>query len=156
MTQIFVNRDFAEILQSLSATSAEFLLVGAHARAAYGIPRATADIDIWVRATPENALRVWKALADYGAPLHDLTIDDLSHPGVVYQIGLPPYRIDILTEISGVTFEEAWPNRMYGNFGGATYPVIGREEFIRNKRAAGRSKDLADIDDVEQLGRDPR
>lgn len=101
-------------------------------------------------------MRVWKALADYGAPLHDLTIDDLSQPGVVYQMGLPPYRVDILTEISGVTFDEAWPNRIYGNFGGATYPVIGREDFIRNKRAAGRPKDLADIDDVEQLGRDPQ
>jgi hypothetical protein len=143
------------MLLSLSAASAEFMLVGAHARAAYGAPRATADIDIWVRATPENALRVWKALADYSAPLHDLTVDDLSRPGVVYQIGLPPYRIDILTEISGVTFDEAWPNRMYGNFGGATYPVIGREEFIRNKRAAGRPKDLADIYDVEQLERGP-
>jgi hypothetical protein len=132
------------------------MLVGAHARAAYGIPRATADIDIWVRATPENALRVWRALADYGAPLHDLTIDDLSRPGIVFQIGLPPYRIDILTEISGVTFDEAWPNRIYADFAGSTYAVIGREDFLRNKLAAGRSKDLSDIDDVEQLGRDPR
>jgi hypothetical protein len=156
MIQISVNRDFAEMLLSLSAAGAEFMLVGAHARAAYGIPRATADIDIWVRATPENAPRVWKALADYGAPLHDLTLDDLSRPGVVFQIGLPPYRIDILTEISGVTFDEAWPNRLYGDFGGATYPVIGRDEFLRNKRAAGRPKDLSDIDDVERHGRGPR
>lgn len=147
-----MNRDFAEMLLSLAAVSAEFMLVGAHARAAYGIPRATADIDIWVRATPENAPRVWRALADYGAPLHDLTLDDLTRPGVVYQIGLPPYRIDILTEISGVTFEEAWPNRIYADFGGATYPVIGREEYLRNKRAAGRPKDLSDVDDVERNG----
>jgi hypothetical protein len=147
-----VNRDFAEMLASLSAQSAEFMLVGAYARAAYGIPRATADIDVWVRATPENAVRVWKALADYGAPLHDLTLDDLSRPGVVFQIGLPPYRIDILTQISGVTFDEAWPNRVYGDFGGATYAVIGRDEFIRNKLASGRPKDLSDIDDVERNG----
>jgi hypothetical protein len=147
-----VNRDFAEMLASLSAQSAEFMLVGAYARAAYGIPRATADMDVWVRATPENAVRVWKALADYGAPLDDLTLDDLSRPGVVFQIGLPPYRIDILTQISGVTFEDAWPNRVYGDFGGATYAVIGRDEFIRNKLASGRPKDLSDIDDVERNG----
>lgn len=152
MIRSSVNRDFAEMLLSLSANDAEFMLVGAHARAAYGIPRATADMDIWVRATPENALRVWKALAEYGAPLHELTVDDLAHPEFVFQIGLPPYRIDILTKISGVTFEEAWPNRLYGDFGGATYPVIGREEFIRNKRASGRPKDLSDIHDLERHG----
>lgn len=152
MIRSFVNRDFAEMLLSLSAQDAEYLLVGAHARAAYGIPRATADMDVWVQATPENAPRVWKALAEYGAPMQGLTLDDFARPGIVYQIGLPPYRIDILTEISGVTFDEAWPNRIYGNFGGAIYPVIGREEFIRNKRAAGRPKDLSDIDDVERHG----
>src|SRR5260221_6257664 len=137
------------MLSTLSAAGADFLLVGAHARAAYGIPRATADMDVWVRPTPQNALCVWKALAEYGAPLQDMTLQDFSVPGVVFQIGLPPYRIDILTEISGVTFDEAWPNRVYGKFGGATYPVIGKSEFIRNKRAAGRPKDLAYVSDVE-------
>lgn len=144
-----MNRDFAEMLSALSAAQAEFMLIGAHARAAYGIPRATGDMDVWVRATPENAMRVWKALAEYGAPLHDMTVDDFSRPEVVFQIGLPPYRIDILTKISGLSFEEAWPNRIYADFGGATYAVISRDDFIRNKRAAGRPKDLADVADVE-------
>lgn len=147
-----MNRDFVEMLSSLSGQNVEFMLVGAHARAAYGIPRATGDMDVWVRATPENAVRVWQALSEYGAPLHDLTLEDLSRPGVVFQIGLPPYRIDILTKLSGITFEEAWPNRVDGHFGGAVYPVIGREDFVRNKRASGRPKDLADIDDVERHG----
>jgi hypothetical protein len=137
------------MLSALSGARAEFMLIGAHARAAYGIPRATGDMDVWVRPTPENALRVFTALAAYGAPLHDLTVEDLSKPGVVFQIGLPPYRIDILTQISGLSFEEAWPKRMYADFGGATYAVISREDFIRNKRAAGRPKDLADVIDVE-------
>lgn len=106
-------------------------------------------MDVWVRATPENAGRVWKALADYGAPLESLSLDDFSSPGMTFQIGLPPYRIDILTDISGVTFDEAWPNRVYGDFGGANYPVIGKVEFIRNKIASGRPKDLADVADVE-------
>jgi hypothetical protein len=136
------------MLSALSVAQAEFMLIGAHARAAYGIPRATGDMDVWVRATPENAVRVWSALAEYGAPLHDLTLEDLSKPGLTFQIGLPPYRIDILTDISGVTFEEAWPNRIHADFGGATYAVIGRDDFVRNKLASGRPKDLADVDDL--------
>jgi hypothetical protein len=136
------------MLSALSAAQAEFMVIGAHARAAYGIPRATGDMDVWVRPTPENGARVWRALAEYGAPLHDLTLEDLSNPGLVFQIGLPPYRIDILTQISGVTFDEAWPNRIYADFGGATYAVIGRDDFVRNKLASGRPKDLADVDDL--------
>jgi hypothetical protein len=145
-----VNRDFVEILDELSAARAEFLVVGAHALAAHDRPRATGDLDIWVRATPENAERVWTALVRYGAPLHELTRDDLAQPGITFQMGLPPYRVDILTEISGVTFDEAWPNRIVNDFSGHTYAVIGREELIRNKRATGRPKDLLDVIELER------
>jgi hypothetical protein len=144
-----VNRDFAEILAELSAAGAEFLVVGAHAVAAHDRPRATGDLDVWVRATPENARLVWKALAAFGAPLLELTLDDLSRPGVTFQMGLPPYRIDILTEISGVTFDEAWPNRIVNEFQGQAYPVIGKADLIRNKRAAARPKDLLDAAALE-------
>jgi hypothetical protein len=144
-----VNRDFVEILAALSAADAEFLVVGAHALAAHKRPRATGDLDIWVRATPENAKKVWSALTAFGAPLHDLTIDDLSDPEVVFQMGLPPYRIDILTSISGVAFEEAWPNRIINDFEGQPYAVIGLRDLIRNKRAAGRPQDVVDADELE-------
>ena len=145
-----MNRDFAEMLRALSDAGTEFLVVGAHARAAYGEPRATKDLDIWVRPTPQNAARVWAALAEFGAPTHELTPSDFSTPGIVFQIGVEPYRIDLRTEITGVTFDEAWANRIEAAFAGATYPVIGKREFIRNKRATGRLQDLADADHVER------
>lgn len=147
-----MNRDFAEILAALSDAGAEFLVVGAHAMAAHQRPRATGDLDLWVRATPENAARVWQALTRFGAPLHELTLADLSAPGVVFQIGLPPFRIDILTELSGIEFEDAWPNRMVNEFQGRPYPVIGRQDLIRNKRATGRPQDVVDADALENPG----
>jgi hypothetical protein len=150
MTLPLFGPDFAEMLSALSAAKADFLVVGAHARAAYGEPRATKDLDIWVRPTPENAERVWRALAQFGAPLAGLTKDDFARPGITLQIGLPPHRIDILTEISGVTFEEAWPRRIEAQFAGATYPVISKQDYIVNKRASGRPQDLVDANHVER------
>lgn len=145
-----MNRDFAEMLSALFATGAEFLVVGAHALAAHGTPRATGDIDIWVRPTPENADRVLSALKAFGAPLFDLTREDLSRPGIVFQLGLPPFRIDILTGISGVTFEEAWPDRLVSQVETMQVSFIGRAALIKNKRAAGRPKDLVDVENLEK------
>ena len=141
-----MNRDFAEMLDALSAAGAEFLVVSAHALAAHGTPRATGDLDIWVRPTRENALRVWAALEQFGAPLSDLTIDDLSTPDVVFQIGLAPSRIDILTALTGLEFEPAWEDRTIIPVEGRMLPFISRDDLIRNKRALGRPRDLADVD----------
>jgi hypothetical protein len=124
--------------------------VGAYALAAHEQPRATGDIDIWVRATPENARRVWQALVRYGAPLHELEIEDISSPGMTFQMGIAPNRVDLLTDISGVTFDEAWPNRIMMNVGPVRYPVIGKADLIRNKRASARPKDLVDADNLER------
>lgn len=99
--------DFSEILSSLDAESAEYLVVGAYALAAHGFPRATGDLDIWVARTRENAERVWRALARFGAPLEQLTADDLTRRDTVFQIGVVPQRVDILTSIDGVQFEDA-------------------------------------------------
>lgn len=144
-----MNRDFAEMLSALSAVGADYLIVGAHAVAVHGHPRATGDLDIWVRANPTNAARVWTALASFGAPLADLTVADLSNPGIVFQMGLPPSRIDILTGISGVSFDEAWPRRMMATVSGQELPFLGKEDLLANKRAAGRPKDLADVASLE-------
>ncbi|HYC87620.1 MAG TPA: hypothetical protein VEO54_00285 [Thermoanaerobaculia bacterium] len=144
-----MNRDFVEMLHALSDAGADFLIVGAHARAVYGEPRATKDLDIWVRADEANARCVWSALAAFGAPMTDLALEDLSRPGITFQLGVPPYRIDILTELTGVTFDEAWANRTSVQIGGVIYPVIGKREFVRNKRATGRPQDLIDADHVE-------
>jgi hypothetical protein len=144
-----MNPDFVEMLAALSAAEAEFMIVGAHAVAAYARPRATGDLDIWVRATPDNAARVWEALVAFGAPLDELTEADLAADDLVYQIGIVPSRIDILTSIEGVAFAEAWPNRSSVNVGGVEVAVIGRADLIRNKRALGRKRDLADIAALE-------
>ena len=141
-----MERDFVEMLSALDAAGAEYLVVGAHALAAHGVPRATGDLDVWVRATPENAARVLAALRDFGAPLFDLSPEDLARPETVFQIGVVPVRVDILTSISGVGFEEAWAGRIHVTVDGVTFGVLGREELIRNKRATGRPKDLLDVE----------
>ena len=140
-----MNRDFAEMLAALSAAGAEFLVVGAYAMAVHGLPRATGDIDFWVRPTRENAARVLHALQIFGAPLLGLSLDDLIRPDTVFQIGVAPNRIDVLTGISGVTFDEAWPTRMTVSIDGQAVPVIGRDQLVQNKAATGRPKDLADL-----------
>jgi hypothetical protein len=147
-----VNRDFVEMLSALCAAGVEFLLVGAHALAAHGKPRATGDLDLWVQPTPENAHRVLQALKIFGAPLFDLTVEDLSTPGNVFQIGVVPCRIDVLTAISGVDFQSAWDNRVLLEIDGLSIPCIGRSDLLANKRASGRPKDLLDVVELESKG----
>lgn len=145
-----MNLDFVEMLSALSAARADFLVVGAHAMAAHGYPRATGDIDIWVRPTTDNAARVFEALAAFGAPLADLKRSDLETEGLVFQIGVPPVRIDLLTSIDGVRWEEAWSGRIEVALGDLVVPVLGREQLLTNKRATGRARDLADVAWLEE------
>ncbi|MDQ2665895.1 MAG: hypothetical protein M3Z05_07780 [Gemmatimonadota bacterium] len=143
--------DFRDFLQAFVAAGVDFLVVGAHALQVHGVPRATGDLDVWVRPSESNAQRVMAALIDFGAPVRDLGIkqDDFATQGIIAQLGLPPYRIDILTAISGVDFDSAFEERLQGTVAGVLVPVLGRESFIRNKRASGRKKDLADIEYLE-------
>jgi hypothetical protein len=145
-----MNQEFAEMLSELSGAGADFLIVGAHALAAHGLPRATGDLDVWIRPTPENAGRVWQALANFGAPLEDLSVEELSTPGIVFQIGVPPARIDILTAITDVTFEQAWSEREHFTIDGVRLPFLSRRHLIQNKRATGRSKDISDVEELEK------
>lgn len=145
-----MNRDFAEMLDALSAARADFLIVGAHALAAHGRPRATGDLDIWVRPTPENAERVWEALASFGAPLGEIQREDLFAAGVVFQIGIAPSRIDLLTSLTGLSFDEAWLRRDTFEVEGRKLPFLSRADLIRNKKALGRPRDLADVDELER------
>jgi hypothetical protein len=144
-----MNPDFVDLLRAFIAADVRFLIVGAYALAVHGKPRGTGDMDVWVDATPANARRVMRALAAFGAPLGQIAETDFARTGVTYQIGVPPGRIDILTELTGLAFEEAWPDRVSQEFGDVDVPVIGRAAFIRNKRATGRLKDLADIEGLE-------
>lgn len=141
-----LNPDYRDMLSALSDEGADFLLVGAFALAAHGLPRATGDIDIWIGRSSMNAERVWRALQQFGAPVYTLTVNDLTMPDVVFQIGVAPRRIDLLTSIDGVEFEDAWQRRLTVGLEGVEIPVIGREDLIRNKRAAGRPKDLLDLE----------
>ncbi len=151
-----LNADFMDILLAFGAEKVEFLIVRGFAMAVHGAPRFTGDIDLWVRPDPANAERVHRALARFGAPLatHGVTASDFSLPGAVYQMGLPPRRIDVLTAIDGVAFEQAWSGKIERELGSLSLPFLGLADLIRNKRAAGRPKDLLDIELLRDLGVD--
>ena len=148
-----VPEDFVDLRRCLNDQRCEFLVVGAYALAIHGAPRATGDIDVFVRPTGDNAPRVMLALQAFGAPLalHGIAESDFSTPGVVYQLGLPPRRIDLLTQISGVSFDEANADAVAGKIGDVPVRCIGLDALLANKRAAGRAKDLADATLLEAL-----
>ena len=150
-----LNDDFRDLLLALAEQGVEFLIVGAYALSFYGAPRASGDIDVFVRPSAANAARIWMALVEFGAPVESAGVvqADFEKPDLVYQIGLPPRRIDLLTSISGVSFDEAWASRVPAEVGGRVVHFIGREMFLRNKQAAGRPKDLAD---AARLGKAPK
>lgn len=145
-----MSPDFRDLLAAFNAHGVEYLVVGAHALAAHGHVRATKDLDVWVRAEPLNAARTLQALAAFGAPLHDLTAEDLAVPGTVFRIGVPPVRIDVITAIDGAEFEDAWEDRMATTFAGVPVFVLSRSHLVQNKKAAGRLQDLADVESLER------
>lgn len=151
-----MNEDFEDLLACLLEEEVRFLVVGAHALAVHGVPRATGDLDVWIEPGRQNAEQAWAALARFGAPLEtfELSIDDLTRPGTVFQLGLPPRRIDVLTQISGVDFASAWESRVVREFEGMELSFLGRAELLENKRASGRPKDLADVAMLEELDAD--
>jgi ABC-type cobalamin transport system permease subunit len=144
-----MNPDFRDLLSIFNALGVEYLVVGAHALAVHGHVRATKDLDVWVRAVPANAKRVFAALRQFGAPLQGLAEKDLAQPGLIFQIGVPPVRIDVLTAIDGVEFDEAWPARLVAQVGDLQVAILSRAHLLQNKRASGRAQDLADIERLE-------
>jgi hypothetical protein len=143
-----LNEDFLDLLSALLDERVRFLVVGAHAMAVHGVPRATGDLDVWIATDIHNVQHAWVALVRFGAPLAAMGVsqDDLTRPDQVIQIGLPPRRIDVLTGLTGVTFDEAWPGRVRHRVGALEVPFIGRAMLVRNKRATGRAKDRADLE----------
>jgi hypothetical protein len=144
------NQDFKDLFVELNAHGVEFLIVGAHALAAHGHVRATKDLDVWVRPDRQNAPRVMRALSAFGAPTEGVTENDFGEPGITFQIGVEPVRIDIITAVDGLTFEPAWQNRVASEYGGEPVFVVSREDLIKNKRASGRPQDLADVAALER------
>ena len=146
-----MNPDFLDLLRALHGTGVRFLVVGAQAMAAHGVPRATGDMDVWLEPTEDNAQAVWRALLEFGAPVEafGLSFRDFAESGNVVQLGVPPRRIDLMTTIDGVEFDAAWQSRFVSRIADCPVPFLAREELLRNKRATGRPKDLLDIQLLE-------
>ena len=140
-----VHEDFKDFIDALNENNVQYVIVGAFALAFHGHPRATGDIDIWLRPTPQNAKAILKALIDFGFGELDISEDDILS-GKIIQLGYPPVRIDLITLMEGLTHEEIWESRKSGTFGDLEVFYIGREAFIRNKKSIGRHKDLADLE----------
>ena len=147
-----LHSDFKELLELLNAHAVDYLIVGGYALALHGSPRFTGDLDIYLSTHRDNARKVLSVLKDFGFGSLQLTEDDFSKPDQVIQLGVPPVRIDFVTSIDGVDWEKAWANRIEGSWNDTQIAYLSREDFIANKRATGRLKDLADI---ESLGEEP-
>ena len=146
-----LNPDFRDILSAFTEESVDFLVVGAYALAAHGLPRATGDIDLWVRPSAENSERIWKAFEKFGAPMKGLEKSDFESSDLIVQIGRAPRRIDVITSVSGLDYDTAWKNRKTIEIEGITIAVLGRSDFIKNKKAVGRPQDIADVKRLESL-----
>jgi hypothetical protein len=146
-----VEQDFRELLASFNAGGVEYVIVGAHALAHHGAPRFTGDMDVFVCPEAANAVRVVAALEEFGFGSVGLTADDFSEPDQIVQLGYPPVRIDLITSLTGITWDQVDRGKVAGEYGDVSVHYIGRAEYVANKRAAGRKKDLADL---EALGED--
>jgi len=144
-----IQPDFKELLALFNAHGVEYLVVGGYALAFHGAPRYTGDMDLLVRPVPANAQRIMKALGEFGFGDAGLDASDFHRPGQVVQLGVPPVRVDIITSLDGVSWDEAEQGKVVGAYGDLVVSYIGREAFIANKRAVGRHKDLADIESLE-------
>jgi hypothetical protein len=148
---ISFNKDFLEFARELNNHKVEYMIVGAYAMAAHGYSRATGDIDFYVRPNKINAKNLYNALKNFGAYLHETSMEDFSKDNFVLQIGVAPLRIDILTSISGVSFDEAYSQRIEREVEGLALSFLSREFLIINKKATGREKDLHDAKELEEL-----
>lgn len=145
---MFVNSDLTDLLSRFNARSVRYLVVGGYAVVQHAVPRFTNDLDLFVGADARNAVAVFDALRDFGAPLAGLAASDFQELGYFYRMGTPPSRVDILMGISGVSFDPAWQRRMEVDFDGLLVPFISREDLIEAKRASGRPQDLLDVESL--------
>ena len=144
-----ISRDFKELLELLNAHDVRYVVAGAHALAFHGAPRYTGDIDICILPQPDNAARMIAVLREFGFGSLGLTAADLQEDGQIVQLGFPPTRIDLMTSLTGVSWEEIEAGKVAGELGGVGVHFVGKREYVKNKRAVGRLKDLADIEAIE-------
>lgn len=143
-----VQPDFKELLESFNSRNVEYLVVGGYALALHGAPRYTGDLDVLVKPDEENAVRILRALEEFGFGSLGLTAGDFKVPGLIVQLGVPPVRVDLITSISGVSWEEAASGSVTTTYGTVPVRILGRAEFIKNKKAVGRARDIADIEAI--------
>jgi hypothetical protein len=144
------QRDFAELCSLLNAKSVDYLIVGGYAVAFHGAPRFTGDLDVLIPPDPRQIERVLSALCEFGFPANEVTVSELLEEHRILQLGRPPGQVHVMTNISGVNWDQAWATRDRGVYGGVPVFFIGREVLLVNKRAAGRIKDLADVEALER------
>jgi hypothetical protein len=145
-----IQSDFRDLLESFNKNRVDYVIVGGYALAFHGVPRYTGDLDILVNASEDNAHRILQSLNEFGFGSVGLSIQDFREPKKVIQLGYPPVRVDIVTSISGVSWGEAFQNRVAGKYGDITVYYIGRKQFVINKRTVGRKKDLADLEALSE------
>ncbi|RPJ09122.1 MAG: hypothetical protein EHM37_16010 [Deltaproteobacteria bacterium] len=145
-----IQSDFRDLLESFNKNRVDYVIVGGYALAFHGVPRYTGDLDILVNASEDNAHRILQSLNEFGFGSVGLSIQDFREPNKVIQLGYPPVRVDIVTSISGVSWGEAFQNRVAGKYGDITVHYIGRKQFVINKRTVGRKKDLADLEALSE------
>lgn len=150
---MFVNSDFSDLLRLFNDNNVKYLVIGGYAVIQHAEPRFTKDLDLWVEASPDNAKAVFRALAEFGAPLAGMTEADFAEEGYFYQMGMAPLRVDVLMSVTGVTFSDAWQRRMAVDFAGLTVLFISREDLIKVKLAAGRPQDLIDASLLLKAGK---
>lgn len=143
--------DYRDLFAALNRSGARYLVIGGQAMSFYDKPRYTKDLDVWVDSAPENAAKVFEALADFGAPSHVFAVEDLEKPNTVIQIGVEPVRVDILTGLQGMDFSSAWERRVEKTYDGERAVVISLDDLLATKKLAGRKRDLADAEDIEKL-----
>src|SRR3989338_458328 len=148
-----LNKDFEELFHHLNTANTKYLVVGAYAVIFYTEPRYTKDVNLWIKPDPENAKKVYQALKRFGAPLRDLSVEDLCNPEMVYQLGIAPNRIDILMDIGGTSFEKAWKSKKVYHYGKEKLYIIDLANMIRSKKAAGRLQDQLDLGKLLKVGK---
>lgn len=148
---MLTNPDFKELLSTFKRYKIKYLVVGGYAVMKYTEPRYTKDLDIWISTDKQNAENVFAALCDFGAPLINLTPDDFTQEGYFYQMGKPPFRLDIMMSIPGLDFQQAYKNKIEVEIGSVTIPFISRLDLIKSKKASGRPQDLIDVEKLEKV-----
>jgi hypothetical protein len=146
-----LNEDYKEMLQLLLEEQVDFILVGAYALAAHGYPRATGDMDIWVKADEINSISIYKALERFGAPVDQITVNEFATEGIVFQIGVTPRRIDIITHLDGISFDEADEDKIIVKVEGLKLPILSFDKLIKNKLSTGRERDELDVKLLKKL-----